>query len=115
MTRRGRVLFDGQLAGWIEESAQGMSFRYSESWRTEQGAPPISVTMPVRSEPYESSGPMPFFMGLLPEGWLFDIAIARLKIARDDSFGLLLGLCRDCTGAVSIEPAEERPPEENDV
>lgn len=107
MSRRGRVLFDGRLAGWIEERPAGMAFRYADSWLEAGDAQPVSQTLPLRAEPYESSGPMHLFMGLLPEGWLFDIAVAKLKIARDDYFGLLLGLCADCIGAVSIEPDDE--------
>ena len=61
-----------------------------------------AVTLPVRTEPYESPGLHPFFENLLPEGWLLDIALAELKLARGDAFGMLLALCRDCVGAVRI-------------
>jgi len=109
MGRRGRVMVDGALAGWIEESEEGMTFQYDQAWLDNPRSAPVSLTLPLRRELYESRGPIPFFVGLLPEGWLFDIAIAKLKIARDDTFGLLLALCRDCPGAVSIEPLA--PPE----
>jgi serine/threonine-protein kinase HipA len=46
----------------------------------------------------------PFFENLLPEGWLLNIAVGKLKVARGDGFGLVLALCRDCIGAVSVEP-----------
>jgi len=101
-------MFDGRLAGWIEESPEGMEFMYAEAWLDSRHAQPVSLTLPLRREKYATRGPLPFFVGLLPEGWLFDIAIAKLKIASDDHFGLLLALCRDCTGAVSIEPEEAR-------
>ena len=45
------------------------------------------------------------FENLLPEGWLFDIASKKLKISKDDPFGMLLATCEDCVGAVEIEPA----------
>ena len=102
--RRGLVFFDGERAGRLEETETGMSFRYDPTWLAAPGARPVSLTMPLRAEPYASRGPMPFFMGLLPEGWLLDIALAKLKVARDDAFGMLLALCHDCIGAVSIEP-----------
>ena len=62
--------------------------------------------MPLQPEPYESFGLLPFFANLLPEGWLLDVSLARLKIARDDAFGLLLATCRDCMGEVEIVPVE---------
>ena len=37
----------------------------------------------------------------------FEIALAKLKLSADDAFGLLLALCRDCHGAVHIEPATD--------
>jgi serine/threonine-protein kinase HipA len=103
-TRRGRVLFDGQLAGWIEEVEGGVSYRYDEHWLERSDAQPISLTLPLRSEPYVGKSVHPFFLGLLPEGWLLDLALSKLKLSKDDPFGLILMLCRDCSGAVSVEP-----------
>lgn len=105
--RRGRVHFDGELAGTLEETETGMVFRYDRAWLAREDAQPVSLTLPLRDEPYESRGPHPFFLGLLPEGWLFELSLTRLKLTRDDAFGLLLGLCRDCVGAVSIHPFPE--------
>lgn len=107
MMRRGLVYFDRDLAGVIEETPDGMVFRYDDAWLRRADAPPISLTLPLRAEPYASRGLHPFFAGLLPEGWLFDISISTLKLSADDHFGLLLALCRDCIGAVRIEPATE--------
>jgi serine/threonine-protein kinase HipA len=48
-----------------------------------------------------------FFDGLIPEGWLLDIAQKNWKLNERDRMGLLLVCCRDCIGAVSIEPATD--------
>ena len=106
MTHRARVLFDGHFAGWLAETPDGMEFRYDPGYRSAPDAQPISLTLPLDQERHVTSGPMPFFMGLLPEGWLFKIALSKLKVSSDDPLGLLLALCRECTGAVSIEEAE---------
>jgi len=45
-----------------------------------------------------------FFENLLPEGWLLELATKKLKISKDDAFGLLLATCADCVGAVEILP-----------
>jgi serine/threonine-protein kinase HipA len=46
---------------------------------------------------------LPFFDGLIPEGWLLEIAEKNWKLNPRDRMGLLLACCRDCIGAVSIE------------
>jgi serine/threonine-protein kinase HipA len=106
--RSGVVLFDDKPCGLIEESEQGSRFTYSPDWIARDGKP-ISLTMPVREEPYVSKGLLPFFENLLPEGWLLDLTTAKLKIAKDDAFGLLIATCADCPGAISVEPLAEGP------
>jgi serine/threonine-protein kinase HipA len=38
---------------------------------------------------------------------LLELATKKLKISKDDAFGLLVAACADCIGAVEILPAEE--------
>jgi serine/threonine-protein kinase HipA len=45
----------------------------------------------------------PFFDGLIPEGWLLDIAEKNWKIDSRDRMGLLLACCKDCIGDVSVQ------------
>jgi serine/threonine-protein kinase HipA len=45
----------------------------------------------------------PFFDGLIPEGWLLEIAEKNWKLDARDRMGLLLVCCRDCIGDVSIK------------
>ena len=104
MKRRGIVSLDGRRAGVIEETELGTRFTYDAAWLAEPGAAPVSLTMPLRPEPYEAKGLLTFFENLLPEGWLLELATAKLKIPKDDAFGLLLATCADCVGAVEIRP-----------
>ncbi|MFM7866737.1 MAG: HipA N-terminal domain-containing protein, partial [Planctomycetaceae bacterium] len=67
-------------------------------------AQPVSLTMPLRSEPYTHMGLHPFFENLLPEGWLLEVTSRKLKVSKDDLFGLLVATCADCVGAVEIFP-----------
>jgi serine/threonine-protein kinase HipA len=46
----------------------------------------------------------PFFDGLIPEGWLLDIAQKNWKLNPRDRMGLLMACCKDCIGAVSVHP-----------
>lgn len=109
MKRRGQVSLDGRPVGVIEETDAGTRFTYDAAWLARPDAFPISLTMPLRPEPYDARGLLPFFENLLPEGWLLEFATAKLKIPKDDGFGLLLATCADCVGAVEVRAAPEGP------
>ena len=49
----------------------------------------------------------PFFDGLIPEGWLLDIATKNWKLNPNDRMGLLMTCCKDCIGAVGLIGLEE--------
>ena len=102
MTRRGQVRLDGTPVGVIEETPAGTRFTYDATWLASATAVAISQTLPLRTEAYESRGLIPYFENLLPEGWLLELSTAKLKIAKDDAFGLLLATCQDCIGAIEI-------------
>ena len=105
--RRGIVRLDGVRVGVLLELPGGGSrFSYDADWVKRPGAIPISLTLPVREEPYVSRTLHPFFENLLPEGWLLEISTKKLKIAKDDAFGLLLALGADCVGAVEVLPLD---------
>lgn len=105
MKRIAKVCISGQLVGILVEEGGRTSFAYTTDWLANPDAQPVSLTLPLRPEPYTHDGLHPFFENLLPEGWLFDIASKKLKISKDDPFGMLLATCGDCVGAVEIVPA----------
>jgi serine/threonine-protein kinase HipA len=51
---------------------------------------------------------LPFFDGLIPEGWLLQIAIENWKLNSRDRMSLLLTLCKDCIGDISIVKKEKK-------
>jgi serine/threonine-protein kinase HipA len=104
--RKGAVSLDRTRVGTILEIEEGSRFVYDPVWLARPDALPISQTLPLRDAPYESRGLLPFFENLLPEGWLLELSTAKLKIPKDDAFGLLLATCADCIGAVEIRPDE---------
>jgi serine/threonine-protein kinase HipA len=110
--RRGEVRLDGARVGVIEETERGTRFRYDAAWLADDTALPISLTLPLREEAYETRGLLPFFENLLPEGWLLELSTAKLKISKDDAFGLLLATCADCVGAVEVLQLDVRRDEE---
>ena len=102
--RSAIVSIAGERVGRLEEIPSGTRFTYDRQWLDRPNALPVSVTLPLRPEPYESRGIHPFFLNLLPEGWLLEISAKLLKISKDDGFGLVLHTCGDCIGAVEVHP-----------
>ncbi len=105
-SRKAIVRLDGDPVGTLSENGRQTIFRYDAEWLANRNAVPISVTLPLRAEPYVTDGLLPYFENLLPEGWLLELATKKLKISKDDEFGLLLATCADCIGAVEIIPAD---------
>jgi serine/threonine-protein kinase HipA len=101
--RQAEIYYKDQLAGILTETDDGeYGFRYNEQYVKEHTEEFITFTMPVRDKPYTAERLFPFFEGLIPEGWLLDIASRNWKINQSDRMGLLLACCRDCIGAVSV-------------
>ena len=71
----------------------------------------VSLTLPLTDKPYHDTVLFPFFDGLIPEGWLLNIAENSWKINRRDRMSLLLACCKDCIGAVSVVEDELDKPE----
>ena len=100
--RAGNVYYKNVLAGIIAENEDGYSFKYNDEFINSTSAKPISLTLPIQKQAYQSKILFPFFDGLIPEGWLLNIALENWKINERDRFGLLLTLCKDCIGCISI-------------
>ena len=64
--------------------------------------------MPEQEAIYTSSVLFPFFDGLIPEGWLLDVALRNTDISILDRMSLLMTCCKDCIGAVSVVPVDEK-------
>ena len=100
--RKGYVYVQDRYAGLIEETDSGFCFTYDHEYILDESSVAVSLTLPLRSEAYESGYLFPFFDGLIPEGWLLETVIRNWKVSRNDRFGLLLCACRDCIGDVSV-------------
>lgn len=106
--KRALIYYKETEAGILTEDEEYV-FEYMPSYLSKEGAKPISLTLPLRAEPYRSKILFPFFDGLIPEGWLLDIAKSCSDISSLNRMELLLMCCRDCIGAVSvIEIKEEK-------
>jgi serine/threonine-protein kinase HipA len=100
--RKAAIHIEDQRAGWLTQDQDGYHFWYEPAYAALLGARPVSLTLPLRAEAYTSQVLFPFFDGLIPEGWLLDIATQNWKLNPRDRMGLLLACCRDCIGSVSV-------------
>ena len=103
--RQGNIYYKDSLAGILTETDDGeYVFQYDAQYVLDYPAQFISFTMQVTDKPYQANRLFPFFDGLIPEGWLLDIASKNWKLNQNDRMGLLLACCQNCIGAVSVQP-----------
>lgn len=103
--RQAKIYYQDIFAGILTETNDGdYTFRYDELYVKEHPEDFITFSMPVSSVLYREKRLFSFFEGLIPEGWLLDIASKSWKINRNDRMGLLMACCQNCIGAVSIKP-----------
>lgn len=101
--RKAKVLYQNSWAGTLTEDEEGYHFQYELKYLNEKGEP-VSLTLPLQESAYHSNVLFPFFDGLIPEGWILDLVEKNWKVNEKDRMGVLLVACKDCIGAVSIEP-----------
>lgn len=90
-------------AGILTEDEEGYHFQYEKSYLENNDAEAISLTLPLTPKVYDSNILFPFFDGLIPEGWILNIAQKNWKLNIHDRMSILLVTCQDCIGAVSVE------------
>jgi serine/threonine-protein kinase HipA len=105
--RSADIFVHGKFAGLLVEDEKGYTFVYDKPYTQLPGAEAVSLTLPLREEAYNSKVMFSFFDGLIPEGWLLDVAQENWKLDARDRMGLLLVCCRDCIGAVSVRESAE--------
>ena len=100
--RTGLVYFNNILCGKIWED-DNYYFQYDKEYLNSDNPKSVSLTLPITDKIYESNILFSFFDGLIPEGWLLNVAIDKWKLNRNDRMGLLLCVCEDTIGAVSVK------------
>lgn len=103
--RQALIKYDTVDAGVLTETDQGTYiFEYLPEYVHNFPDRFITFQMPVSKHRYHSKHLFAFFDGLIPEGWLLNIATDSWKINQNDRMGLLLACCQNCIGAVSVHP-----------
>lgn len=113
--KKARIYYQDRLAGVLTETDDGYEYAYLPQYLSLADAKAISFAMPLTESVYKSNVLFPFFDGLIPEGWLLDVAIRNTDISVLDRMSILLLCCRDCIGAVSVWPVAEEREDDDDV
>lgn len=101
--RQAKIRYQNEIAGVLTETNEGdYIFQYTPSYVSKFPSQFLTFTMPVGLEAYHSDRLFPLFEGLIPEGWLLEIASKNWKINPRDRMGLLLSCCQNTIGAVSV-------------
>ena len=102
--RQAEIYRKDIFAGILTEEGGEYRFCYDDTYLARKDAQPISLTLPLQTEAYISPVLFPFFDGLIPEGWLLDVALRNTDISVLDRMSLLLLCCKECIGSVSVVP-----------
>ncbi len=104
--KQAGIYVNDVFCGILTEDEEGYHFTYEKEYLACQNAAPISPTMPLTEKQYDKEMMFPVFDGLIPEGWLLDIASKSWKIDPRDRMSLLMACCKDCIGNISVKPLE---------
>lgn len=104
--KQAHIYVGDAWAGTLIEGEDGYSFQYTSEYLSTSDALPVSLTLPLKEEPYKDKVLFPFFDGLIPEGWLLHHAQKNYKLSPLDRMGLLLACCKDSIGNVSVVPVD---------
>lgn len=103
--RQAIIKYNNIKAGILTENDNGeYEFVYDEQYVRNYPNQHITFNMPVTARAYTSKRLFPFFDGLIPEGWLLNIAAETWRINKNDRMGLVLACCQNAIGAVSVHP-----------
>ncbi|TQM90359.1 type II toxin-antitoxin system HipA family toxin [Roseinatronobacter monicus] len=109
MTVSVPIWFDGLAVGQVDVAADGsLSLRYEELWLQTAGAFPLSVTMPLRADPYPSDVISPWLANLLPEEEQLQVLTRSLGLDQADVLAVLAEIGGDTAGALSFGAAADR-------
>jgi len=103
-TNQAAIYYNDIKAGILTRKENIYEFEYDDEYLNDVSARPISLTMPVTEKNFVSGKLFPFFDNLLPEGFLLEVTISKLKIDKNDRFRLLMHVGADVSGAVAILP-----------
>ncbi len=99
-----RVYLNNRLVGQLlKEPGGATSFQYDESWLAWENAIPVSLSLPLREDPYRGAAVAAVFENLLPDSDALRRRVAeRVGAEGSDAYSLLAAIGRDCVGALQF-------------
>jgi serine/threonine-protein kinase HipA len=93
---------------WLDDRRRFV-FQYEAAWLKRKSPVPLSLSLPLKDEPYLDDTARPFFSNLLPEAGVRQALARRLGISEQNDFDLLREIGGECAGAASVLPAGNSP------
>lgn len=104
------VYLHEDLVGALERHEQArLAFQYTPEW-VERGGEALSLSLPLREEPFGDEECRPFFAGLLPEGEFLRSIARFFQVSAENPFSVLSEIGGECAGAVSLASPGSEPP-----
>ncbi|MGA1825208.1 MAG: type II toxin-antitoxin system HipA family toxin [bacterium] len=106
------VFWERELIGKIIKERSYFSFRYAKSWLKKKDSSPISLSLPLQEEPFDSHISQAFFGNLLPESEIREKIAHYFGFSIDNDYALLDAIGMECAGALVIIPEDKTIPDE---
>ena len=106
--RQLEVYVNDVKAGMLTElnPGKGYTFAYDEAY-VASDLPPVSLSLPKRTEMYEAENMFPFFTNMLPEGANRKVVCREKRIDENDFFGMLMATVgTDMIGSVNFKEVD---------
>lgn len=84
------------------DSADEAVFAYAPEYLNDPGSVPISISLPLREEPFSARQTRTFFEGLLPEGFTRRSVAQWIHVDDEDYLAILAALGGECLGALQV-------------
>ena len=106
--RQLEVYVNDAKAGILTELNPGKNYTFAYNAEyVVSNYPPVSLSLPKRTELYEAENLFPFFTNLLPEGANRKVICREKRIDENDFFGMLMATVgTDMIGSVNFRKIE---------
>lgn len=104
-----RVFLNNRLVGHLNKAPSGaIDFRYGQSWLDWEHALPVSLSLPLREDPYRGEPVVAVFDNLLPDSDALRRRVAeKVGAAGVDAYSLLAAIGHDCVGALQFAGSDD--------
>ncbi|MCP4476272.1 MAG: type II toxin-antitoxin system HipA family toxin [Gammaproteobacteria bacterium] len=102
-------LYDVYVGQMVQNNSGVLSFIYNENYLNQRN-PTLSISLPLRTEPYKGDSVKAFFSGFLPDEIVRHRLAKYLGVSEKNPFSMLEIIGGECAGALSLYPQGQIPP-----